>query len=247
VARDAAFPRLSFAALTANMNEFCSLRSKCVQAHAAKRHLRFAGDDFGEGSTNRFWGRPMSFKRALAVSALSLGLVAANVAVFADAASAQERPANGNGTNRRNGGQPATGTRTATPAPRAVAPASAPRTVTPSPRAVQPAPQVARPASPSWRGHFGSRHAAPPPPPVRHAAPHNGHRYDPPRHRRGWGWRPWGYGAAAVGTAVIISSAVIAARPSDARACANDFEGFDWDTGTIINSDGDRVPCPYLE
>ena len=37
------------------------------------------------------------------------------------------------------------------------------------------------------------------------------------------------------------------ASRSSAQACADRFESFDWDTGTIINQYGETEVCPYLE
>jgi hypothetical protein len=199
------------------------------------------------------WGNTMSVQRALTVSALALGLVAGNVAVFAGSASAQERPVRGDG---RPNGKPATTAtpRTVTPAPRVATPGPrviqtpAPRVATPAPRVIQtPAPRVAAPQvqrqpQPSWRRPEGR--PVGPAPSVRHAGPQHGHSGPAPR--RGWGWRPWGWGAAATG-AVVLGGVLARAPRSTVEACANDFEGFDWETGTIVNRYGDVELCPYLE
>lgn len=170
----------------------------------------------------------MSIKRKFAVSALAAGMLASNLVMFAGAASAQQPDPK----HRRHGAQaarPAPQVRPAAPQARPNVP-NAPRVS----RQPQSHPQWVRPAP---------RHIAPPP--VRHAAPAP-HREGGGGHRRGYGWRPWGYGAAAAG-AIIVGSALVRSRPSDAEACANDFDSFDWDSGTIVNEDGDRQTCPYLE
>jgi hypothetical protein len=167
----------------------------------------------------------MSVKRTLAVSALTLGLVASNVILFAGSASAQQPP-----VHTQRGGKPAA--QAAKPAPQAARPA---------PHVARPAPQIARPAPQRWAPPV-ARHVAPPP--VRYAAPTPRQHQEGPR--RHWGGRGWGYGAAAAGV-VILGSAFVSSRRSDMRACANDFESFDWDTGTIVNEDGDRELCPYLQ
>ena len=180
----------------------------------------------------------MSHKRILQISVLALGLIASNVIVFADAATAQERPTRERG-NRNGGTNPTTAPRVVTPTPRVATPA--PRIAPPAPRVPQP--QVARQAPSHWYNR-GPRHVSPPPV-VRHAAPapqhHRGHGP-----RRGWGWRPWAYGAAAAG-AVIVGSRYANASRSSVQVCADRYESFDWDTGTIENEYGERELCPYLE
>ena len=169
----------------------------------------------------------MSIKRKFAVSAVAAGVLASNLVMFAGVASAQQPDPK----HRQHGAQPAK------PAPQV-------RTVAPQARTSVPnAPRVSRqPQShPQWV-RPAPRHIAPPP--VRYAAPAPRSHHEGPR--RGWGWRPWGYGAAAAG-AIIVGSALVRSRPSDSEACANDFESFDWDSGTIVNSDGDQQVCPYLE
>jgi len=161
----------------------------------------------------------MSLKRVLAVSAVAMGLMASNATLIATAATAAQQEPGRKPEGRHHGG----------PAAR------------PAPQAHRPAPPLARASRPQYTAPT-PRHFAPPP--VRHAAPAPRPHHDGPR--RGWGWRPWGYGAAAAG-AVIVGSAIIRAQPSDAEACANDFESFEWESGTIINSDGERQLCPYLE
>jgi hypothetical protein len=169
----------------------------------------------------------MSVMRAFAVSALGLGLAASNIVLFAGAAGAQQ-PAQ----HDQHKGKPA---------PRNAAPAARP-----SPQIARPAQQVARPAPQAARP--ATRFVGPPvhqtPPPVRYAAPAPRQHHEAPH--RHWNGRRWGYGAAAAGF-VILGSAFVASRRSDLRACANDFETFDWDTGTIINEDGERELCPYLQ
>jgi hypothetical protein len=67
-----------------------------------------------------------------------------------------------------------------------------------------------------------------------------------------------GVGAAVIG-GIILSEAARAerrrSRPTaeiyedddDRRQrCDDKFRSFDWDDGTIVNRDGDRVLCPYL-
>jgi hypothetical protein len=175
----------------------------------------------------------MSHQRILQVSALALGLFASNVIVLADAASAQDRPSHERG-NRNGGTKPTT-------TPRVVTPTPAPRIATPAPRVAQP--QVARPAPSHWYNRAPS-HVSPPPA-VRHAAPAPQYRreHEP---RRGWGWRPWAYGAAAAG-AVIVGSRYANASRSSVQVCADRYESFDWETGTIENEYGERELCPYLE
>ncbi len=165
----------------------------------------------------------MSAKRILSGSALALGLMASNVVVFADAASAQERPQYG----QHRGAKPA------------AAPAAKPAA-----RAAAPSPHFARPAHPQIRQGAPSPGRYVAPPVVRHAAPAPERHREAPR--RGYGWRPWGYGAAAVG-AVIVGSRFARASRSDLQRCADRYDSFDWDTGTIENEDGDREICPYLE
>lgn len=125
-------------------------------------------------------------------------------------------------------------------------------------------PQVARrPHNPAVTPY---RYAVPPhrPPPyiVPHAArhPHGpaatpyryatpAHRPPPVRHeggrRRHWGWAP---GVAIGAGALIIGSAAYAEhRQSVFDKCAARFESFDWEDGTIVNEDGERELCPYLD
>jgi BA14K-like protein len=46
---------------------------------------------------------------------------------------------------------------------------------------------------------------------------------------------------------VIVGSRFSRASRSDLQRCADRFDSFDWDTGTIENEDGEREICPYLE
>lgn len=70
--------------------------------------------------------------------------------------------------------------------------------------------------------------------------------------RRGDRDRGRGRGYAVGGAAVIIGSilAFSAFRGPDRESvyarCDRRFPDFDYDTGTFINEDGDRVLCPYL-
>ncbi|MEQ1612841.1 MAG: hypothetical protein ABL904_08805 [Hyphomicrobiaceae bacterium] len=176
----------------------------------------------------------MSFKRKIGVSSVVASMLLSNLAMVANSASAQQ-PDSKHRPHGAQSARPAPLARPSSPHVRLVAPQARPSALS--------APRISR--QPHTMPHWvrpAPRHFAPPP--VRYVAPAPRRHHDGPR--RGWGWRPWGYGAAAAG-AIIVGSGLVRSRPSDAEACANDFESFDWDSGTIINSDGDRELCPYLE
>jgi hypothetical protein len=173
----------------------------------------------------------MLAKRIITFSALALGVLASNLVPVMSSAMAQEREGRGQRPSGRGEGRPQTAPNAPTVRP------VAPRVVAPSPQVARPAPQR------SWNP--GQRHFTPPPPPIRHVAPAPRH-YGGHHRGRGWGWRPWAYGAAAAG-AVIVGSRFANASRRDLEACDNDFRGFDYDTGTIVNKYGERQICPYLE
>jgi hypothetical protein len=100
-------------------------------------------------------------------------------------------------------------------------------------------------------------------PPVRYAAPAPAPRPAPRayvaerREHHRYGHDRYGHGdrvaagiAAGIG-AIIIGSAISSSHASNRNAlyerCAARFEDFDWNDGTILNEDGDRVVCPYLD
>jgi BA14K-like protein len=56
-----------------------------------------------------------------------------------------------------------------------------------------------------------------------------------------------GVGALIVGSAIASSGARASSRNADYERCAARFEDFDWNDGTFLNRDGERVVCPYLE
>ena len=116
-------------------------------------------------------------------------------------------------------------------APSAQAHRQAPPVVSrvPSPRVVYAPPS--RHAAPAARPHFGGGHH---------------------RHYGGGGDRvaagiALGIGALIIGSAISSSGARASSRNADYQRCADRFEDFDWNDGTFINRDGERVVCPYLE
>lgn len=88
-------------------------------------------------------------------------------------------------------------------------------------------------------------------PPSRHAPrPHFGGGHH--RHHGGGGDRvaagiALGIGALIIGSAISSSGARASSRNANYERCADRFEDFDWNDGTFLNRDGERVVCPYLE
>jgi hypothetical protein len=117
----------------------------------------------------------------------------------------------------------------------------------------QQAPPVSRPAAP-----VVARLPAPPvlhAPQPRYAAPAPRPHYGGGEHHRHHGHNgdrvaagiALGIGALIVGSAIASSNARASSRNTEYERCAARFEDFDWNDGTIVNRDGERVVCPYLE
>lgn len=116
----------------------------------------------------------------------------------------------------------------------------------PAAQAQRPAPPVAvRTPAPRVTYAPPARYAAPAP------RPHFGGGEHHRRHGDG-GERiaagiALGIGALIVGSAIASSGARASSRNYDYERCAARFEDFDWNDGTFLNRDGERVVCPYLE
>lgn len=85
----------------------------------------------------------------------------------------------------------------------------------------------------------------------RHGHWHGGGRWHGHRHHHGWrrggGWGPaiGGLAAGAIIGGAIASSQAQAAANADAVAyCSQRYRSYDPASGTYLNNDGNRYPCP---